>query len=172
MIENTYSDSLCLDLVNSTNYTDMGTAGMYQSWDCSGSNNYAEASVYISSTCTTALVSVFYATDVCFISYDGNSHAKTTCYNQTSTTNMTATIGSYAKTDTTCTGTQNASASITIKNTCSLIGKYEAGTVSVYSIVEECKSGDVYTGSSSIAFGIFPGVPLIAAVVAVVLRLM
>jgi len=141
IIENTYSDTSCTVLKNTTNYTSSTTAGSFQSWSCSGSNHYAKASVF-SAGCEGALITLYYATDVCFENYGGNSYAKSTCYNTTGN----ATIASYGKTDSTCSGAMNTSATLYVHSGCSpfttILG------IPLYSILEVCQSGDV---ASSVA---------------------
>jgi len=141
IIENTYSDPSCTFLKNTTNYTSSTTAGSFQSWSCSGSNYYVKASVY-TANCLTLFVTSYYATDVCFENYGGNSYARATCYNTTGN----ATIASYAKTDSTCSGTMNASATLYAHTGCSpfttILG------IPLYSMVDVCQSGDVLVTSS------------------------
>jgi len=164
IIENTYSDITCTVLKNTTNYTTSSTAGSFQSWSCSGSNYYAKATVY-TANCGVSLITSYYATDVCFQNYGGDSYGKATCYNSTGN----ATIASYGKTDNTCSQAMNATSTLYVHTGCSSFTTISG--ISLYAILDVCNSGDVMT--TSVAYASHPGVPLIiVSALVTILRLM
>jgi len=124
-----YSDSSCtVQVGNTTTYTTSTGTG-YGSWNCSGDNYYSSVEVYLGSCTSTPVAVSNYATDVCYLSSNGN-------YSIARCTDDMATIKSYASTSSDCTGT--VLSTLTAETTCDLFTSF--GALNIYAKLTSCEA--------------------------------
>jgi len=129
-----YTDAACQTPSATPNitYSKITSQGI-NSFECDGNDYYASVDVHIGACTAAVTATTYYAVDVCYYATSGN-YSSATCDDDQ------ATVTTYGKDDTTCTGATYQSP-LVAPSTCGLFTTI-GGTIKIYAQLTDCMNGN------------------------------